>query len=553
MIAKRVPRKGSTGFAQLGAYLLNVKTGGDPASWTVRNAFVRAAGADGKVAWSRVSNCQSDDPGWAVKEILATQARNKRSQSDKNCHLVVSFPEGERPNRAQLADIEDTICAAVGFGEHQRISVLHRNTDNWHLHIAINKVHPRTFRNVEPWYDHYRLLRCCAELEVRLGLIRTNHTPGPERRRGGRAADLEAHQGRISFARWVREQARPALLKARDGGSWQELHQAAAGHGLEIKPHGAGLVIGCRGERRLHVRASRVDRLLSMHSLTASFGPFEAPAERALQLAAETDYDSATPKRAGALYESFCSERERVLKQRKSALAALRDRHRADADELRAWWRERFRLERARGLKGVFLADALQHLRNSEREVRHTRIAHETQERRDARARHPMPTWQDYLATAAAHGDEAALATLRCRVERRAASEAQVLEAENAAAVRHVIRRHLHPAIRRDGRVIYPLDDGGIVSDEARVVRVSRVTAGAICLALWLASERFGPRPLVVRGADDFRRRVAVLAGQTALAVSFADPALEARRALSAFERTQGLDRGADRGNILHR
>ena len=33
-----------------------------------------------KVAWSRVTNCQSDDPGWAVKEIVATQALNPRGR-----------------------------------------------------------------------------------------------------------------------------------------------------------------------------------------------------------------------------------------------------------------------------------------------------------------------------------------------------------------------------------------------------------------------------------------------------------------------------------------
>jgi len=34
-------------------------------------------------------------------------------------------------------------------------------------------------------------------------------------------------------------------------------------------------------------------------------------------------------------------------------------------------------------------------------------------------------------------------------------------------------------AIRRDGRVIYQLCDGGALSDEARLVRVSQVTDGA--------------------------------------------------------------------------
>ena len=144
--------------------------GDDPASWTRLNAYILDAGNGGeKVAWCRVSNCQSDDPGWAVKEILATQARNTRSRSDKNYHLVVSFPEGEKPTRVQMEDIEDTICAAIGFGEHQRVSAVHQNTDNWHLHVAINKVHPRTFRNIEPGYDHYRLRNAAPSWKSGMG------------------------------------------------------------------------------------------------------------------------------------------------------------------------------------------------------------------------------------------------------------------------------------------------------------------------------------------------------------------------------------------------
>ena len=119
------------------------------------------------------------------------------------------------------------------------------------------------------------------------------------------------------------------------------------------------------------------------------------------------------------------------------------------------------------------------------------------------RARHPIPTWQSWLEAEAARGNEAALAALRSRARRRELVAAQLLEAENADEARHVIRRHLRPAIRRDGRVIYQLGDGGAVSDEARLVRVSQVTDGAAFLALSLASERFGSRPLVVQGTED--------------------------------------------------
>jgi len=173
---------------------------------------------------------------------------------------------------------------------------MHQNTDNWHLHVAINKVHPRTLRNVEPWYDHYRLQEICIELEIRHGLARTNHAAEAERRQRGRAGDFEAYRGGASFPRWIREEARPALLEARKRGDWQALHIALAGCGLEIKPRGAGLMIGRRAESRLHVKASDIDRLLSMRSLSATLGPYQPPHQRSREQRAEVAYEPGTPK-----------------------------------------------------------------------------------------------------------------------------------------------------------------------------------------------------------------------------------------------------------------
>jgi hypothetical protein len=111
-----------------------------------------------------------------------------------------------------------------------------------------------------------------------------------------------------------------------------------------------------------------------------------------------------------------------------------------------------------------------------------------------------------------------------------------------------VIHQHLNPAIRRDGRVIYRVKDGGLVSDEAKQVRVPQPTAAATFLALTLAADRFGHRPLVVRGTEDFRKQVAELAGAKGLQVQFADQALERQRARGAIIRDNSRDNGAELG-----
>jgi hypothetical protein len=50
---------------------------------------------------------------------------------------------------------------------------------------------------------------------------------------------------------------------------------------------------------------------------------------------------------------------------------------------------------------------------------------------------------------------------------------------------------HLRPQTRKNGATVYRVEDGGMVADEARLVRVEQLTAGAAFLALALADERF--------------------------------------------------------------
>jgi hypothetical protein len=52
---------------------------------------------------------------------------------------ALSFRAGEEVDSETLAKIEERVCNALGFADHQRISVVHHDTDNLHMHIAINR------------------------------------------------------------------------------------------------------------------------------------------------------------------------------------------------------------------------------------------------------------------------------------------------------------------------------------------------------------------------------------------------------------------------------
>ena len=177
--------------------------------------------------------------------------------------------------RAQIEDIENALCAAIGLAGHQRISAVHLDRAHLHLHIAINKIDPVTLRCVEPYYDKRKLMKGCDELEIKHGLARTNHGRSVKGGPKGRAADFEAYSGLSSFTSWVKEEVEAPLLALLGGAcAWNDVHALLGKEGLELKKRGAGFVIVDATGRG--VRASAVNRAFSIQALTTKLGAFQA-------------------------------------------------------------------------------------------------------------------------------------------------------------------------------------------------------------------------------------------------------------------------------------
>ena len=222
MIAKIIPIKSirKSNFSALVKYLT------DPQSKTERIGMVS------------VTNCYTDELIPALLEIQNTQEMNKRAKSDKTCHLVLSFPEGERLSNAQLNEIEKRFCEALGFHEHQRISVVHDDTDNLHIHIAINKIHPRKLTIHNPYYDYKKVATLCEQIEQEYGLTKVNHETKLDKS-SRIIQDIEANAGIESLLGWTR---RECLDDIKQADTWKGLHQVLQNNGIEIKERGNGLV-----------------------------------------------------------------------------------------------------------------------------------------------------------------------------------------------------------------------------------------------------------------------------------------------------------------------
>ena len=191
-----------------------------------------------RVGKVRISNCNSVDPAWAIQEVLATQARNQRAKGDKTYHILISFAPGENPSEEILTAIEDKAVSSIGFHEHQRISAIHHDTDNLHIHVAVNKIHPKTFNMIEPYRAYKAFAEAASTLEIEYGLEITNHQTRKSRSEN-LADDMEQHSGLESLINWMKRHCWENLDAAEN---WHEFHKVLAVHDLEIRIKANGFV-----------------------------------------------------------------------------------------------------------------------------------------------------------------------------------------------------------------------------------------------------------------------------------------------------------------------
>lgn len=546
MIAKRITsRAAKPRMARLVKYVVAAQGQIDPRSWTRTADYVLCSGISTrgeKVGGVRVTNCNTNDPAAATTLIEVTQAANTRSKTDKTYHLVFSFPPGEEPSLETLHKIEDELVAAIGYADHQRISAVHIDTDHLHVHVAINKVHPTGFQNIEPYYDKKKLMETCERLELEYGLQRTNHGLDgrePKAKVKERQAQAEAHSGIETLTGLVTREVAPRLKEAK---SWKEAHSILAEHGLTIKPRGAGLVIGS-GD--LWVKASQCDRALSFKAMTDRLGPIgqesKQPA-KPYEPKPRHKHVSSTD-----LYEQYKLEREATLRARQNGIKQLKYEGEVLNYQLKKWYIAQKKLV-GLAAKGPTRRAMMQIVRMQTSSNRTSIRKGVDAKRRKLVIDTALPSWQTWLARQAEAGKTEALEVLRSNATKQRAW-GNLLTARNPEIARNSVMHGLRHHIDKDGLVNYITDDGGVVVDRKTHIQSFNTTAGAALLALELAAKQYGGGLLVIEGTDNFKRDVARLAGVHKINVQFADPAMEkVRKAELPKEKTRGKsqDKGAE-------
>ena len=468
------------------------------------------------------TNCQSEQAEIAMLEVLNTQIQNTRSSSDKTYHLIVSFPTGEEPDAATLKAIEERICAVIGFSEHQRISAVHHDTDNLHIHIAINKIHPARYTIHEPFNAYHVLGQLCDKLEVEYGLQKVNHQAN---KNGGenRAADMERHSDVESLLGWIKRECQDQIRGAQ---SWSSLHEVMRDHGLEIREHANGLIISA--ENGISVKASSVHREFSKKNLEGRLGSFTK--SQAPESGASKKRYEKKPMRSKVntveLHARYKQAQQTATATRATEWAkavARKNRLVEDAKRAGRLKRAAIKISGSPGIgKKLMYAATSKTLRDDIGAINKEYM----QERQAIYEKYQRLAWADWLRKEATAGDQEALKALRSR---EASTGVRGNTVAGKGAQKGAMTPSQHDSITKRGTIIYKVG-ASAVRDDGDKLNVSRgADDAALVAALRMAAERYGPT-IIVNGTADFKEKIARAAATANLPINFDDAALEARR-----------------------
>ncbi len=480
-----------------------------------------------RVGKVRISNCNSVDPTWAIYEVLATQARNQRAKSDKTYHMLISFAPGENPSNEVLKAIEKSVVSSIGFKDHQRISAIHHDTDNLHIHVAINKIHPKTFNMIEPYRAYRAFADVASKLEIEYGLEITNHRTRKSRSEN-LADDMEQHSGIESLINWIK---RNCLEQINQTNHWNEIHKILSLHGLEIHIKANGLVF-CN-EAGLMVKASSVSRCFSKKNLESRLGEFKPSPFRTERSGKNIyRYEPLNRKVIGSeIYARYLHEREHGKTLLSQKLRHLREAKTRLIDKAK----KRGRIKRAalnlmkasRTQKKYLYQQISKTLLNDIEKI----SQNYAKERKNLIDFYQNKTWADWLRHKAQGGDEEALTAMRYRDRKNQNNYSLSGTSSNfsLADIKQV------DSITKEGTEIYKVNKA-VIRSTAKEIKISK--GGSIATlnkAIEMAQQRFG-NCIQVNGSPLFKKIILQITIQNNIPITFADSEIEAQRQKMVLE-----------------
>lgn len=238
---------------------------------------------DERVAWESDRNLRgAGSIKVAKRRFKQAAARKGRMVKKPNYEIILSWQSGNEeegippddPSREEMEQSVDRVLSELNLEEHQTWIVAHRDTDTPHVHVVVNRIHPRTGETWSPSYDQTTLYHTLREIEEEKGW----HRPGPmkiEDLSSDRQKNLEYWEKESeklsrerSVRQWAREEGIPGLLKGAE--SWEQVEKILHGTGATLEPRRErGMVIERDGG---HAALSSIDPTISRPKLEDRYG-----------------------------------------------------------------------------------------------------------------------------------------------------------------------------------------------------------------------------------------------------------------------------------------
>lgn len=275
-------------------------------------------------------------------EMIAVAQAATRSPNPID-HWLLSWREGELPTPAEIDESVGMFLGHLGVSDQPCIYACHGDTDNRHVHIALNRYDPLARRMIEI-NDGFTLEAAHqavalivdrfgwqAEADARYQVVdgRVVMSAGAAARVDAdrkpisqKAAAFETRTGYRSAHRIAQEEAVPLIRAAR---SWDALHRSLAEVGISYDTIGTNGVILSVGNEK--VRASAVDRSITRVRLEKRLGDFVSRAA-AVEIAARDAKGDRLAKAFRA--DEYRGELERWKRWQKAKRDAASSEHATD-------------------------------------------------------------------------------------------------------------------------------------------------------------------------------------------------------------------------------
>lgn len=490
------------------------------------NYFLNPQGKEHRIGQVQLSNFDSEDVEGALLEVIALQKKNTRAKSSDTMHLVVSFPSGEIPSKEVLEQVESRLANAIGLAHHQRISVTHLDTDHFHLHIAINKVDPKTFNLVSPPWSWTALARCALDCERDYNLAHDNHvvervlfvdgkavteeyTQPESYIKNQKARDMEYKTETQSLTRFLKDEMTESLLAAK---SWKEVHELLAQNGLVIKKKSRGFVFQSANSE-ISVKASSVHRELSFEKISQRLGVF-IDAEQAALMEPWEPQKPAPSK----LYLRYTDQRK------SDSTAKFADiRHRAQQARREAKAQYLSAIAAARGNRNKTARDFLR----AEAYEIYQRELQRIEEQRDKSIKKALQEksigWKEWVQLQAASGDIEALLYLR----KKDLKLRKALSLESSEPTKLLLDSIERDSVTKHGTVIYRCGETYLKDTGQQLIFSNEYERQSLVEALRAAKEKFGDSPLKINGSESFRNDLLIVASSMKETLKFEDPKIQ--------------------------